>query len=81
MAGLDTYDKLRTGIYELWEQRDDIFEEHERAMGATAKEAFENKFGYDSGEDDWRENYKYIYGTEESGEDVVDHVDDPVDDL
>jgi hypothetical protein len=75
MEGLDTYDKLKTGVYELWEQNDTAFDKafgaFEGRLEARIREQFKEKFGYDLGDDvDWREYAKYLNGTEDSDTDA-----------
>src|SRR5918997_712146 len=75
MEGLDTYHKLKTGVYELWEQNDTAFDKafgaFEGRLEARIREQFKEKFGYDLGDDvDWREYAQYLNGTEDSDTDA-----------
>jgi hypothetical protein len=67
MAGLDTYDKLRTGVYELWEQRDNVFDKYDREQPSAGKDESHKD---DSAEDGADRNYRFFFGTEDSDKGV-----------
>jgi hypothetical protein len=83
MSGLDTYERLRLGVYELWEQRDKSFEKYDRERETQEKDESHTDGPGENGVD---QNYKFFFGTEDSDqatpqehhhEDASEDVGDP----